>query len=194
MESNIPENPERGRASPSDLAAAQFLLTDLALKAARDCKSRRVVKRVRAAMAAVLLPQYRNTIPEETALMAALGGAMRVLADRESLELQEELYALGQISGKMQGQDIPDENIQMPLGAIGILKIWEEEREKQGIYRAAPDAIPDDPVVEFPKVEKPRLRDKFGDQDGNPFPEPPESRAREDQRDEDEWPTPSGKN
>lgn len=129
------------------------ILTTIALKAARDCRSKKVRKRLQAAMNAVLAPEHRQ-VDEETALMSSLAGTIKVVDDITAENLQKELYGLGRISSLMQvtpeGGE-PDAAAMAGIEAdmpampdrIGILLVWERMREEHGLFRADPDALGD---------------------------------------------------
>lgn len=122
--------------------ANHLAYTDIALRAARDCRHKRVRPRLRAAMNAVLDHDPKGD--EETLLMGALAGVMRVSPDAISQALQQELYALGQISNKMNGADIKDEYIVMPEEPIGLLNLWESCRIAHGLFRPEQPETPQD--------------------------------------------------
>lgn len=133
--------------------AHYVLLTTSALKAARDCRSKKARKRLRSAMLAVLSEEFRG-MEEETCLMAAVAGTIKVVDDFTADAIQKELYGLGRISSLMQVTpegEPPDPATMAQIEAdmppedqrLGILVLWEAVRNELGIYRPDPDALGD---------------------------------------------------
>lgn len=123
--------PTDNQPQPQD---ALEVLTAVALPAARDCKSRKTKRRLRAAMYAVLTPEH-NGATLEVRLMGAIAATIKVIDDVSAENLQRELYGLGRLSTLMNNTpegELPDEKemeaIQndMPRDVVGILVIWHE--------------------------------------------------------------------
>lgn len=142
--------------------AIGIALTNIALKAARDCNSRKPKKRLQAAMNAVL--DFDSKADEETALMAAIGGVMRVVDDKTGEYLQRELYGLGRISSHIQGlkegeqpneeeMALIDRDMPPVTARLGILVVWERCRVEHGLIRAIamPVEEPADPADDWKK-------------------------------------------
>jgi hypothetical protein len=132
--------------------AAHLVLTDVGLRAARDCRSRKVKRRLRAAMEAVLAPEHNST-DLETRLMAAIAGTIRVVDDITADALQRELHALGRLSTILNAgaaptpEQIDEINKDAPKDPVGILVLW---MECCGAARLAGDLPPEAP--EAPEV------------------------------------------
>jgi len=121
-----------------------LVLTDVALRAARDCPSRKPGKRLKRAMSAVLAAD--RTIDDETGIMSAVGALLRLVDDRTQEAIQRELYGLGRIAtvfGALKEGEAPDEEI---LAAIDrdmppyserllIMAVWEFCRAEKGLLR-----------------------------------------------------------